>query len=77
MNGAIAEPPPMTIKTPISSNTRITGTRKNFLRSFRKLNKSFKNSIVYSFGIRSGGNISPIRIVLSNYLFYPIRAVLL
>ena len=45
MNGATAEPPPMTISTPISNRTMITGASHHFLRSFMKENKSFKKSI--------------------------------
>lgn len=46
MNGAIAEPPPITNITPIKSSTTTTGTKKTFLRSLKKLNISLKNSII-------------------------------
>ncbi|GLU53175.1 hypothetical protein Dfri01_26360 [Dyadobacter frigoris] len=47
MNGATAEPPPITINTPINNNTMITGASHHFLRSFINENKSVKKSISY------------------------------
>ena len=49
MNGATAEPPPITIKTPNRSKTKITGSSQNFFRSLMKLNRSVKKSICLFF----------------------------
>lgn len=49
MNGAIAEPPPITMSTPINNNTTITGKSHHFLRSFKKLKRSDKKSIDIKF----------------------------
>ena len=38
--------PPNTISNPNSSNNMMTGANQNFLRSFMKSQRSFKNSIV-------------------------------
>jgi hypothetical protein len=45
MNGAKAEPPPITIKTPINNNTIITGVNHHFFLSLRKFHISLKKSI--------------------------------
>jgi hypothetical protein len=45
MNGATAEPPPITMITPMSNNKIIMGASHHFLRSFKNENKSFKKSI--------------------------------
>jgi hypothetical protein len=49
MNGATAEPPPITISTPIKRSTKITGASHHFLRSFIKANRSVRNSIMFNF----------------------------
>lgn len=51
MKGAMADPLVRTIKTPKSSNTRITGRSQNFFLTFKKDHKSFKNSICLYFGV--------------------------
>lgn len=45
MNGAMDDPPPITIKNPRSNKTTITGANQNFLRSFIKPHKSLSKSI--------------------------------
>jgi hypothetical protein len=49
MNGAMALPPPNTIKMPNNSKTIITGANQNFLRSFIKSQRSLKMSIIIPF----------------------------
>jgi len=46
MNGATAEPPPITIRTPIRIKRRIIGVNHHFFRSFMNLNRSLRKSIV-------------------------------
>lgn len=45
MKGAIAEPEVKTINTPNKRRMMIRGNNQNFLRVFKKLHKSLKNSI--------------------------------
>jgi hypothetical protein len=45
MNGATADPPPMTMMTPINSRRIIIGANHHFFRSLKKENKSFRKSI--------------------------------
>ncbi len=45
MNGAIAELPANTISNPIINKTTINGASHHFFLSFRKFQRSFKNSI--------------------------------
>ena len=47
MNGAMALPAPNTINIANNSNIIITGANQNFLRSFIKSQRSFKNSILF------------------------------
>jgi len=44
MNGATAELPPITIKTPINRSTKTIGISHHFLRSLRKFHKSTRKS---------------------------------
>lgn len=46
MNGEIAELPPKTINIPISKSTMINGANHHFLRALRKLQRSFRKSMV-------------------------------
>jgi hypothetical protein len=45
MNGARADPPPITMRMPSSSSTMISGANQNFFRAFRNFQRSFKKSI--------------------------------
>lgn len=47
MNGAIAEPPPITINTPNKSKIMMIGANQNFLRCFKNFQMSFKKSMSY------------------------------
>jgi hypothetical protein len=47
----------MTISTPISNKTTMMGMSHHFLRSFKKLQRSFKNSMAkYLWQFVAGGN---------------------
>lgn len=46
MNGEIAELPPNTINIPINKSTMINGANHHFLRALRKLQRSFRKSMV-------------------------------
>ena len=46
MKGATADPPPITIKTPINNNIIMTGASQNFFLTFKNAHKSFKKSII-------------------------------
>jgi hypothetical protein len=45
MNGASADPPPMTIRIPSNNRTIIMGANQNFFLAPRNLNKSLRKSI--------------------------------
>jgi len=47
MNGAMADPPPTTIKIPTNSKTIIIGKSQNFFLSLKKNQISFNKSICY------------------------------
>jgi hypothetical protein len=48
INGASADPPVITINTPISNKIRMSGTNQYFFRVLKKRKSSFKNSIICS-----------------------------